>query len=70
MESLDLRWVNGGPLHFHRFIKRAPACAEKRSWKSEALRWKVAVDSEQETLQYDTSTNSQQHGKHQYKALT
>ena len=39
------------------------------SWKSETLRWKVAVDSEQERLQYGTSTNRQQHGKHQYKAV-
>ena len=30
----------------HRFVKCAPTCDRERSWKSETLRWKVALDSE------------------------
>ena len=41
-----------GPLHFHPFAKCAPACDEKRRWKSETLRWTFAVGSEQERLQW------------------
>ena len=52
----------------HRFVKCAPTCDRERSWKSETLRWKVALDSEQKRFQDGASTNRWQHGRHQYKA--
>ena len=56
VESAFAQLNKGGPLHLHRFFECKPTCDEERSWKREALGWKVAMDSEQERLQ-DGTTN-------------
>ena len=58
--SAGLYTDKGGPVHLHRFFERAPAaptCDEERSWKSETVGWKAALDSEQKRLQYGASAN-------------